>query len=316
MSVCLNETNVSVDLSIIVPFYNEADSLQRFFDVIIPILRDMNITYELICINDGSKDNTLDLLIQKKQQIKNIKIINFSRNFGKDAALTAGLDFAQGKCVIPIDSDLQDPPDLIPEMFDKWKSGFDVVLAKRVQRSTDTFMKRTTACLFYKIYNLLSGIKLPENVGDFRLLDRKVVNAIQHFSERTRFMKGIFAAAGFKTSVIEYERPLRCGGQTKWNYWKLVNYAIHGITSFSIVPLRAAMFLGFTVTTLAFCRAIWICFKVLFCGIDVPGYASLMVAMLLLGGIQLITLGIIGEYVGRTYEESKKRPIYIVRDIF
>ena len=236
MSVCLNETNVSVDLSIIVPFYNEADSLQRFFDVIIPILRDMNITYELICINDGSKDNTLDLLIQKKQQIKNIKIINFSRNFGKDAALTAGLDFAQGKCVIPIDSDLQDPPDLIPEMFDKWKSGFDVVLAKRVQRSTDTFMKRTTACLFYKIYNLLSGIKLPENVGDFRLLDRKVVNAIQHFSERTRFMKGIFAAAGFKTSVIEYERPLRCGGQTKWNYWKLVNYAIHGITSFSIVP--------------------------------------------------------------------------------
>jgi glycosyltransferase involved in cell wall biosynthesis len=304
----------SKKVSIVVPFYNESESVDVFFGTLIPILKRATAEFEIICVNDGSKDDTLDQL--KKQKIENteIKIIDFSRNFGKDAALTAGLDFSEGDCVIPMDCDLQDPPELILDMIEKWKKGIDVVLAKRTDRSEDSLTKRVTAELFYKVHNCISDLPLPENVGDFRLMDRKVVDVIKAFPERKRFMKGLFAFAGFKTSVVEYKRPERNAGTTKWSYRKLWNYAIDGMTSFSTFPLKVSAYFGLIVTVMAFARGLWILIRTMFFGIDVPGYASLSVAILFLGGVQLISLGIIGEYVGRIYIESKQRPIYIVKE--
>ena len=214
-----------------------------------------------------------------------------------------------------MDCDLQDPPELIFDMIKKWEDGFGVVLGKRADRSDDTWMKKTTSSLFYKLSKHLMSVDLPSNVGDFRLMDRKVVDEIKKLKESTRFMKGLFAYAGFKTTYVEYKRPERCAGKTKWNYWKLWNYAIDGITSFSTVPLKIMSYVGVLITLLAFVRGAWIACRALFFGIDVPGYASLMVTMLFLGGIQLLGLGIIGEYIGRIYTETKQRPIYIVKDI-
>ncbi|MDR1375589.1 MAG: glycosyltransferase family 2 protein [Holosporaceae bacterium] len=304
-----------IDISIIVPFYNESDSLDEFFSNIMPILKRLKLSFEILCINDGSKDDTLERLMLKKKKFPQLKIINFSRNFGKDAAITAGIDFAEGSCAIPIDCDLQDPPDLIVSMVQRWKEGFDMVLAKRSDRSEDSSFKRLTADMFYKVYNILSDTELPENVGDFRLMDRKVIDALRTFPERKRFMKGLFAFTGFKTTVIEYKRPARSKGSSKWSYCKLWNYAIDGIISFSIFPLRISIYLGMLVTFLAFSRGLWIFFRTAFYGVEVPGYASTTVTLLLLGGVQLMSLGVIGEYIGRIYNESKKRPIYIVRDI-
>ncbi len=304
-----------ISISLVAPFYNEEESVGGFFDAVVPVLKKTKMTFEIVCVNDGSSDSTLELLRKYKEKIPQIKIIDFSRNFGKDAAMTAGLDFSEGNCVIPIDSDLQDPPELILDMIKKWKEGFDVVLAKRSDRSQDTPIKRCTAKLFYKIHNWLSELRIPENVGDYRLMDRKVVDVVKTFGERKRFMKGLFAFAGFKTAVVEYKRPERQQGQTKWSYWKLWNYAIDGITSFSSFPLKVSTYFGLLVTAVAFARGLWIFFRATFCGIDVPGYASLMVAILFLGGVQLMSIGLIGEYVGRIYIESKQRPIYIVREI-
>ncbi|MBR1734039.1 MAG: glycosyltransferase family 2 protein [Alphaproteobacteria bacterium] len=304
-----------MDVSIVVPFYNESDSVAIFFKKIIPILKKSKYKFEIVCVNDGSIDDTFEKLLTEKKRHAEIKIINFSRNFGKDSAITAGVDFSEGNCVIPIDCDLQDPPELILDMLQKWKEGFDVVLARRIDRSNDTFLKRITANLFYDIYNRISDYQLPKNVGDFRLMDRKVIDVIKNFQERTRFMKGLFSFVGFKTTYVDYVRPIREKGTTKWSYWKLWNYAIDGITSFSTFPLKICSYIGLFVTLIAFIRSFWIIFKVVFCGIDVPGYASLMVAMLFIGGVQMIFLGVIGEYIGRIYIETKQRPIYIVKDI-
>ncbi len=303
------------DLSIILPCYNESESIDDFFNKVIYELHKTKLSFEIICINDGSIDNTLEKLVIKKQKIPQIKIIDFSKNFGKDAAMTAGLDYALGNCVIPMDCDLQDPPELLLPMIEKWRNGSLVVLAKRIDRSDDSFTKRITAGLFYKIFNKLSDIEIPENVGDFRLLDRKVVEVIKNFPERKRFMKGLFALAGFEPSYVEYKRPKRNKGNSKWNYWKLWNYAIDGVTSFSTFPLKISTYFGIIITMLAFIRGSWILIKVLCFGIDVPGYASMMSAILFFGGVQLISIGIIGEYVGRTYIESKQRPIYIIKQI-
>lgn len=304
-----------MDVSIVVPFYNESDSVEVFFKRIIPIMHRSRCSFEIVCVNDGSKDNTIDKLLLEKKEHPEIKIVDFSRNFGKDAAMTAGMDFSEGKCVIPMDCDLQDPPELITDMIKKWKDGFDVVLARRSDRSSDSFVKKVTANLFYDVYNRIADYPLPKNVGDFRLMDRKVVDVIKEFPERTRFMKGLFSFAGFKTAYLDYVRPVREKGTTKWSYWKLWNYAIDGITSFSTFPLKVCTYVGFFVTMLAFARGLWITFRVFFQGIDVPGYASLMAAMLFLGGIQMIFLGVIGEYIGRIYIETKKRPIYIIKTI-
>ena len=272
----------------------------------------INEPYEIVFINDGSKDNTLNILLNAKQNFKNIRIINFSRNFGKEAALTAGLDKARGEAAIPIDVDLQDPPELIKELVAKWREGYDVVLAKRADRTSDSFSKRVSADLFYKLNGKISNVDIPNNVGDFRLMSKRVVEALKQLPENQRFMKGLFAWVGFKTTVIEYAREKREAGQSSFNGWKLWNFALDGITSFSTLPLRIWLYIGALVSFLSFLYGSFIILKTLIFGVDLPGYASLAVIMLFLGGIQLIGIGILGEYIGRIYSESKRRPSYII----
>jgi len=301
-----------IDISIICPIYNEERMISLFFKEIIPVLEKINRPYEIICVNDGSSDNTLAKLLEEKKKRKNIRIINLSRNFGKEAALTAGFDRAKGEAIIPIDSDLQDPPELIREFIQHWDNGYDVVLAKRTDRSTDNFGKRVTAKFFYKIHNKISDTEIPENVGDYRLMSRRVVKAIQKLPENQRFMKGIFAWVGFKTTVVGYKRENRKAGTTTFNRWKLWNFAIDGITSFSTAPLRIWLYLGMVISILSFLYGSFIVIRTLISGIDVPGYASLLTVILFIGGIQLIGIGVIGEYIGRMYIETKRRPSYII----
>ena len=251
-------------------------------------------------------------MLNAKQNFKNIRIINFSRNFGKEAALTAGLDKARGEAAIPIDVDLQDPPELIKELVAKWREGYDVVLAKRADRTSDSFAKRVSADLFYKLNGKISNVDIPNNVGDFRLMSKRVVEALKQLPENQRFMKGLFAWVGFKTTVIEYVREKREAGQSSFNGWKLWNFALDGITSFSTLPLRIWLYIGALVSFLSFLYGSFIILKTLIFGVDLPGYASLAVIMLFLGGIQLIGIGILGEYIGRIYSESKRRPSYII----
>ena len=299
-------------ISIIAPCYNEEETIEPFLRRIEEILTQINEPYEIVFINDGSKDNTLNILLNAKQNFKNIRIINFSRNFGKEAALTAGLDKARGEAAIPIDVDLQDPPELIKELVAKWREGYDVVLAKRADRTSDSFAKRVSADLFYKLNGKISNVDIPNNVGDFRLMSKRVVEALKQLPENQRFMKGLFAWVGFKTFVIEYVREKREAGQSSFNGWKLWNFALDGITSFSTLPLRIWLYIGALVSFLSFLYGSFIILKTLIFGVDLPGYASLAVIMLFLGGIQLIGIGILGEYIGRIYSESKRRPSYII----
>lgn len=299
-------------ISIIAPCYNEEETIEPFLRRIEEILAQINEPYEIVFINDGSKDNTLNVLLNAKQNFKNIRIINFSRNFGKEAALTAGLDKARGEAAIPIDVDLQDPPELIKDLVAKWREGYDVVLAKRADRTSDSFAKRVSADLFYKLNGKISNVDIPNNVGDFRLMSKRVVEALKQLPENQRFMKGLFAWVGFKTTVIEYVREKREAGQSSFNGWKLWNFALDGITSFSTLPLRIWLYIGALVSFLSFLYGSFIILKTLIFGVDLPGYASLAVIMLFLGGIQLIGIGILGEYIGRIYSESKRRPSYII----
>lgn len=304
--------NQKITISIVAPFYCEEDMCDLFLKETTAVLNELNKPFEIICVNDGSTDNTLANLLQAKKNYPNIKIINLSRNFGKEAALTAGLDYTKGEVIIPIDADLQDPPDLIKEFIAHWEEGYDVVLAKRIDRSSDSIAKRITANLFYKVHNKISHTKIPQNVGDYRLITRKVLNAIRELPENQRFMKGIFAWVGFRTATLEYKREKRKAGKTSFNVWKLWNFAIEGITSFSTVPLQIWLYVGILVSLLSLIYGSYMILRTLFFGIDVPGYASLLTSILFLGGIQLIGLGILGEYIGRIYMESKHRPTYIV----
>lgn len=272
-----------------------------------------DINFEVICVDDGSTDSTLHELIQLTNKDSRFKVIELSRNFGKEAALTAGIDNANGDAIIPLDADLQDPPELIPELIIEWQKGMEVVLARRKQRNSDSFFKRKSAELFYKFHNRLSSIKLPENVGDFRLIDRVVVDALKQLPEQQRFMKGLFAWVGFKTSTIEYTRNVRASGKSKFSGWKLWNFALEGITSFSTAPLKFWSYIGGISAFLTFCYATFIILRTLIYGIDVPGYASLLVAILFFGSLQLIGIGMLGEYIGRIYMESKNRPLYLIR---
>ena len=292
--------------------HNEEEGIEEFFARITPILEKVG-AYEIIAINDGSKDNTLELLKQRSQQNSNLKILSFSRNFGKEPALSAGLDFASGDCVVPIDADLQDPPELIPEMVEKWQEGFKVVLATRKTRA-ESWLKRKSAEAFYNIISRLSNIKIPKNTGDFRLMDKKVVEAVRNLPERTRFMKGLFAWAGFSSTTIYYDRPERYAGTTKWNYIKLWSFALDGIFAFTTKPLKIWTYLGGIISAFAFIFGTYILLKTLIYGTDLPGYTSMMVVILFLGGIQLMSLGIIGEYIGRIYRETKHRPLYILEE--
>ncbi|XHU96899.1 MAG: glycosyltransferase family 2 protein [cyanobacterium endosymbiont of Rhopalodia gibba] len=306
----------SMEISVVVPLYNEAPNIDQLFKRLLSVLDRLNLTYEIICIDDGSRDNTLTNLIDYHQRYPEIKVIELSRNFGKEIALTAGLDYARGKAVIPIDGDLQDPPELIGELIAKWREGYDVVYAKRRSRQGESWLKRFTADMFYRVISKMSRVPIPRNTGDFRLLDQRVVMAVKKIPERTRFMKGLFAWVGYKETAIFYDRPPRYQGQTKWNYWKLWNFAIDGITSFSMVPLKVWSYVGVLLSLFAFFYGLFLIVWTLVSGVDVPGYPSLMVTVLFLGGIQLISLGVIGEYLGRVYEEVKERPLYLVRDCY
>ncbi|MGL4734115.1 MAG: glycosyltransferase family 2 protein [Enterovibrio sp.] len=301
-------------ISIICPCFNEQEVVKHFTQKISAILHATGFSFELIFINDGSTDNTLERLYELAAQNSYIRVLNLSRNFGKEAALTAGLDHAHGEVVIPIDADLQDPPELITQFIEKWQQGYDVVLAKRVDRSQDSWAKKLSANLFYKFHNLIANVPLPDNVGDFRLMTQRVVESIRKLPENQRFMKGLFSWVGFKTAVIEYQRPARAAGRTSFNGWKLWNFALEGITSFSTAPLRIWLYLGLIISAIAFIYGSFIVFKTLIFGISLPGYASMITLILFFGGIQLIGLGVMGEYIGRLYIESKRRPIYLIEN--
>jgi glycosyltransferase involved in cell wall biosynthesis len=304
-------------LSLVVPVFNESDTIDLFLETIESTFKESpDLELEIVFVNDGSSDNTLEKLVLLQKSCPAIRIVDLSRNFGKEAALTAGLQECRGQVVVPIDVDLQDPPEIILNMLDRWREGYEVVVGRRTSRNSDTWAKKTSAKWFYKIHNKLSDPKIPENVGDFRLLDRNVVDALNNLHESRRFMKGLFAWIGFKTTTIDYARPERVAGDSKFNSWRLWNFALEGLTSFTTAPLRLWTYLGLVVALFSLIFAAAIVIRVLIYGIDVPGYASLVVAITLLSGIQLIGIGIIGEYLGRAYIESKRRPVYVVRKIY
>lgn len=305
---------VHVDLSLVVPVHNEAAGLDEFFSRTIAVLDKLGLTWEIVCVNDGSTDASLDRLLEYHRRDPAIKIVNLSRNFGKDIALSAGLDYARGSAVVPIDADLQDPPELIERMVAKWREGFDMVYAVRNRRDGDSWLKRVTARFFYRIFDRITDIPAPRDTGDFRLLDRRVVDVLSRLPERTRFMKGLFAWVGYRHAAISYDREARRAGDTKWSYWRLWNFALDAITSFSSLPLKIWSYLGLVISVFAFLYALFLAGLKIIRGIDVPGYASIMVAVLFFGGVQLISLGIIGEYLARMYNEVKGRPLYLVRD--
>ncbi|MFL0803375.1 MAG: glycosyltransferase family 2 protein [Agarilytica sp.] len=299
-------------LSLLVPMYNESEVIPVFFERILEVLSGLEINWEIVCVNDGSNDDTEDLVRGYAEKDPRIKLVSFSRNFGKEPAMTAALDYASGDAVVPIDADLQDPPEVIGEMLAKWHEGYDVVFAKRASRDSDTVVKRSTAHWFYTLFNRLSDIPIPENVGDFRLMDKRVADVIRQMPEKDRFMKGLFSWPGFKTATVEFERQNRESGDSKFNYWKLWNFALSGITSFSTAPIRFGTYLGLVIAALSFVYGIYIITKTIFMGVDTPGYASLVVIVLFLGGVQLVSIGLLGEYIGRIYKEVKNRPLYVV----
>lgn len=303
-------------VSIVTPFYNEGEGIWIYFESIRTLIDKLDSArFEVICVDDGSRDNTLELLCQLPVQDTRFRVVELSRNFGKEAAMSAGLDLARGDAVVVIDADLQDPPELIGDMIARWQAGADVVLARRGDRSVDSLLKRKSAEWFYRFHNRMSDIQIPENVGDFRLMDRAAVDALKQLPEQQRFMKGLFAWVGFKTVTLDYKRLERAAGESKFSGWKLWNFALEGITSFSTAPLRVWTYIGLFGALLTLIYALYIVGHTLMSGIDVPGYASLLVAVLFIGSLQLISLGILGEYIGRIYLESKRRPKYLLRAI-
>lgn len=301
-------------LSIVVPCFNEAGNVDRFFDRLIPVLDHTGLGWEIICIDDGSSDDTLARLRSAHQKEPRIRVLALSRNFGKERALSAGLAAAQGQAVIPMDADLQHPPELIPELLAKWHEGFEVVYAIRRARVGQNWLSRKQAQLFYWLFDRLSEVPLPREVGDFRLIDRKVLDVIYAMPERTRFMKGIFAWVGFKQTGVYYTQGEREVGETKWGFMKLLSFAFDGLVAFSDYPLRVWAVIGSIISGFAFLYIVVRLVRTLLYGIDVPGYESIIVTILFLGGVQLITLGILGHYLGRVFNEVKGRPLYIVRE--
>lgn len=302
-----------MNLTLVVPVFNEEDTIELFHRSVRehPGLKEHAV--EILFINDGSRDRTAEIIATLADEDPLVTRIDFSRNFGKEPALFAGLEHARGDAVIPIDVDLQDPIEVIPRLIEKWREGYDVVLAKRADRGSDGYLKRRSAEWFYRLNNWISETAIEENVGDFRLMSRHVVEAITRMPERQLFMKGILSWVGFDTAVIEYTRVERSAGKSKFNGWKLWNLALEGITSFSTVPLRIWTYLGFGVAAFSFLYAAWLIIDKLVWGNAVPGYPSLMTAILFLGGVQLMGIGVLGEYIGRIYMESKQRPRYIIK---
>jgi glycosyltransferase involved in cell wall biosynthesis len=303
---------------VIVPVKDEAEAVPIFIDRVRAALEALDDpvarSFEILFVDDGSEDDTLARLRAAHAKDARVRAVSLSRNFGKEVALSAGLDHARGEAVIPMDADLQDPPEVLGAMLAKWREGFEIVYGVRSDREQDSLPKRLTADLYYRAHNWISSDKIPEHAGDFRLLDRRVVDVIRALPERNRFMKGLFAWAGFKQAALTYTRQPRQAGATKFSYWKLWTLALDGITSATTLPLRVWSYIGGLTALLALTYAGFIAVRTLIFGVDVPGYASLMVAVLFLGGLQLLSLGIVGEYVGRIMVETKQRPLYVVRE--
>jgi len=304
---------VAATLSVVVPAYNEQAVLPEFHRRLAAVLDGLAIRAEIVYVNDGSSDSTWALLNTLRESDARVALVDLSRNFGKEIAMSAGLDHANGDAVVVIDADLQDPPELIPDMLRAHAEGFDVVLMRRKSRAQESWLKKATAHAFYRAIGRMGTIDIPENVGDFRLLSRRAVAALRRFPERSRFMKGLFAWIGFPCREIEYDRDGRYAGETKWSYWRLWNFALEGITSFSVVPLKAASYVGFATALTAFAYGVYVIAKTLLYGDPVRGYPTLIVVVLFLGGLQLMALGIIGEYLSRMFLEVKQRPLYLVQ---
>ena len=288
--------------------------MPEFHQALSDVLSEQPFDFEIVYVNDGSTDDTLDRIYELRQQDDSITLIDLSRNFGKEIALTAGLHKAAGDAVIVIDADLQDPPELIPELIAEWQNGYDVVYAQRTHRRGESLLKRTTAHFFYRIIQRVNKVAIPEDTGDFRILSRRAVNALNSFGEQHRLMKGLFAWIGYKQKAVRYQRDPRRAGKTKWNYWRLWNLALEGITSFTIAPLKISTYLGLLTASGAFAYGIYMIIDTLLYGNPVPGYPSLIVIILMLGGAQLVAIGILGEYLGRIFNETKHRPLYFINE--
>ena len=299
-------------LTIVVPCYNEKDVLPEFHRRLAGVLDGVDADAEVVYVNDGSRDETLEIMHRLADSDSRITIIDLSRNFGKEIALTAGLDHANGDAVVVIDADLQDPPELIPELLRHWQRGFDIVYARRITRHGESWVKKATAHVFYRLIHRMSRVQIPEDTGDFRLMSGRAVKALLRLREQHRFMKGLYAWIGFPQMPVLYRRDPRFAGQTKWSYWRLWNFALEGITSFSTAPLKVSTYVGLVVAILAFLYGLLIIYRTIAYGEPVRGYPSLMVTVLFLGGVQLVAIGLLGEYMGRMFDESKGRPLYFV----
>ncbi|NCD00156.1 MAG: glycosyltransferase [Bacteroidia bacterium] len=303
-------------ITIMIPAYNEEKVLPLLFKRLDSLAKNNErYDFEFLFINDGSKDRTIDLIRQKSDKDTRVSYIDLSRNFGKERAMLAGFDYAKGDAMVIIDADLQDPPELIPKMIKFWEDGYDDVYAKRKSREGETWLKKSTSRWFYSILEKLSAVEIQRDTGDFRLLDRRAVEALKTLRESNRYTKGMFSWIGFKKKEIFYDRDPRAAGETKWNYPKLFNLAIEGITSFTTAPLRISTYLGFAVSIIAFGWSAYLIIRKIFFSVDVGGYTSIMAGILLLGGFQLISIGIIGEYIGRIFIETKNRPVYLAQDV-
>jgi len=301
--------------SIVVPVFNEEEVLNEFYKRLTIAMDKLKEKYEIIFVNDGSTDNSLEIMKKLHSNDKRIKIISFSRNFGHQMAITAGIDYASGEAVVTIDADLQDPPEMIPELIKKWKEGYDVVYGVRKKREGESFFKKATASIFYRLLNRVTDINIPLDAGDFRLMDRKVVNNLKQIREKNRYIRGLTSWIGFKQIGVLYKREKRFAGYTKYPLRKMLKFAFNAIFSFTNFPLKIATYFGFLVAGLSFLYLIYVLILKIFMNATIQGWASLIVAVLFLGGVQLICIGIIGEYIGRIGEEVKKRPLYIIEEI-
>lgn len=301
-------------LSVVIPIHNEAQVIPALLNRLYRVAQDLPLPVELVFIDDGSTDDSVRLLLAQGSPAASIRVLRLSRNFGKEAAVSAGLEAAMGNAIVLMDADLQDPPELIPDMVAQWRRGADVVLMKRRSRKGETWLKRTTAALFYRLMNRISDASIPIDTGDFRLMSRRAVDAFLALPERNRYLKGMFAWVGMTTETLEFDRDPRAAGQTKWNYLKLMQLAVDGITSFSTKPLRLALFLGLASASAGGAFGLWEVLKVLVFGTTLPGYASLIAIITFLAGVQLLCVGLLGEYIGRIYLETKQRPVYLVAE--
>jgi polyisoprenyl-phosphate glycosyltransferase len=310
----MNDNSAGPVLSLVVPMFNESAGVDALFARLGQVMAELDATYEIICIDDGSSDDTVARLIDHHRRDAKIKVVELSRNFGKELALTAGLQHARGQAVVMIDADLQHPPELIGDMLAKWREGYEMVIAVRRSRESESAFKRWAARSFYDVFGRVSDVRLPQGAGDFRLLDRKVVDVLNDMPEHTRFMKGLYAWVGFRQTVLPFDVADRAHGETKFNLFRLWRLGIDGITSFTSLPLKVWTFIGMLVAVFALLYGILFIVKTVILGIDVPGYPSLIVAITFFSGVQLISLGVIGEYLSRVFSEVKNRPRYVVRN--